>query len=124
MSKLSRSLMAALALVLAVSVVTACKKSNQAGSGNIKIGVLVPVSGSEAYFGNDMYNSYALAVDQINAAGGVLGRQLELLPPADDGCDALMAAQAATTITSQNPNFVVGGYCSGATIPALQEFVD
>jgi branched-chain amino acid transport system substrate-binding protein len=88
------------------------------------IGVLVPVSGSEAYFGNDMYNSFALAVDHVNAAGGVLGRMLELLPPADDGCDALMAAQAATMITSQNPHFVVGGYCSGATIPALQEFYD
>jgi branched-chain amino acid transport system substrate-binding protein len=35
-----------------------------------------------------------------------------------------MAAQAATTITSQRPDFVVGGYCSGATIPALQEFYD
>jgi branched-chain amino acid transport system substrate-binding protein len=71
-----------------------------------------------------MYNSYSLAVDHVNAAGGVLGRKLELLPPADDGCDALMAAQAATMITSQRPDFVVGGYCSGATIPALQEFYD
>jgi branched-chain amino acid transport system substrate-binding protein len=113
-------------LVLAFCLVTgACKKSSGSGdSGTIKIGVLVPISGSEAYFGNDMYNSYALAVDHVNAAGGVLGRQLELLSAADDGCDALMAAQAATTITSQRPDFVVGGYCSGATIPALQEFYD
>ena len=93
-------------------------------SGTIKIGVLVPISGSEAYYGNDMYNAYSLAVDHVNAQGGVLGRRLELLPAADDGCDALMAAQAATTITSQRPDFVVGGYCSGATIPALQEFYD
>jgi branched-chain amino acid transport system substrate-binding protein len=110
-------------LVLAFCLVTgACKKSSDSDA--IKIGVLVPISGSEAYFGNDMYNSYALAVDHVNAAGGVLGRKLELLPAADDGCDAPMAAQAATTITSQRPDFVVGGYCSGATIPALQEFYD
>jgi branched-chain amino acid transport system substrate-binding protein len=113
----------AFTLVLAFCLVTgACKKTSDSDA--IKIGVLVPISGSEAYFGNDMYKSYSLAVDHINSAGGVLGRQLELLPAADDGCDALMAAQAATAITSRRPDFVVGGYCSGATIPALQEFYD
>jgi len=126
MSKLSRGAFIALALVLAFCLLAgACKpKSAPTDSGNIRIGALLPVSGSEAFYGNDMYNSYALAVDHVNAAGGVLGRKLELLPAADDGCDALMAAQAATMITSQRPNFVVGGYCSGATIPALQEFYD
>jgi len=126
MSKLSGRLVVVLALVLVFGFATStCSRSGgSAGGENIRIGVLVPVSGSEAYFGKDMYNSYMLAVDQVNAAGGVLGRKLELLPPADDGCDALMAAQAATAITSEKPNFVVGGYCSGATIPALQEFHD
>ena len=128
MLKLSKRIFIILALALAFClVISSCsKKSSSAPSGSetIKIGVLVPVSGSEAFYGNDMYNSYSLAVDHVNAAGGVLGRKLELLAPADDGCDALMAAQAATTITSQKPNFVVGGYCSGATIPALQEFYD
>jgi len=126
MSRLSRSVLVVLTLLLAFSLVTGACNRSKAGSDNtvIKIGVLVPVSGSEAYYGNDMYNSYALAVDHVNAAGGVLGRKLQLLAPADDGCDALMAAQAATMITSQNPHFVVGGYCSGATIPALQEFYD
>ena len=126
MSKFSKSFVIVLALVLAFCLVTTgCSKKASAGdTGPIKIGVLVPISGSEAYYGNDMYNSYQLAVEHINAAGGVLGRQLQLLPAADDGCDALMAAQAATTITSQKPHFVVGGYCSGATIPALQEFYD
>ena len=125
MNKLSR-ILTVFALILAISFVTvSCQRSSgPSDTGNILIGVLVPVSGSEAYFGNDMYNSFSLAVDHINAEGGVLGRMLELLPPADDGCDALMAAQAATMITSKNPHFVVGGYCSGATIPALQEFYD
>jgi len=115
----------ALALILAFCMVFgACSKKETADTGTIKIGALLPMSGSEAFYGNDMYNSYSLAVDHVNAAGGVLGRKLEMLPAADDGCDALMAAQAATMITSQKPHFVVGGYCSGATIPALQEFYD
>ena len=127
MSTLSRRfflIFALTVLALAVCFTGACSKSGGSGSNTIKIGVLVPISGSEAYYGNDMYNSYKLAVEHINTAGGVLNRKLELLDPADDGCDALMSAQAATTITSQKPDFVVGGYCSGATIPALQEFYD
>ena len=128
MSKLTIRLLIVLALVFALGLAGGCAKKSEAApaaaTGPIKIGVLVPVSGSEAYYGNDMYNAYSLAVDHVNAKGGVLGRKLELLKPADDGCDALMAAQAATTITAQKPDFVVGGYCSGATIPALQEFFD
>ncbi|MDR0491925.1 MAG: branched-chain amino acid ABC transporter substrate-binding protein [Oscillospiraceae bacterium] len=91
--------------------------------GAITIGVMVPTSGSEAYYGNDMYQSYLLAVDEINASGGVLGRDLELYL-ADDGCDANMASQAASKIISKGVDFVVGGYCSGATIPALQQYFD
>ena len=90
---------------------------------DIVVGVLSPTSGSEAYYGNDMLQSYQLAVDEINAAGGVLGRKLALYA-ADDGCDANMASQAASKIIANGCDFVVGGYCSGATIPALQQFYD
>ena len=91
--------------------------------GDITIGVLAPTSGSEAYYGKDMYQSYQLACDEINKAGGVLGRRLALYQ-ADDGCDATMASSAAEKIISKGCDFVVGGYCSGATIPALQLFYD
>lgn len=124
MSRLSKSIFMVLILALVLVLPVFAGGGKQASGDTIRIGVLLPISGSEAYYGNDMYNAYTLAVEHINNAGGVLGRRMELLPPADDGCDALMAAQAATTITSQKPNFVVGGYCSGATIPALQEFYD
>ena len=91
--------------------------------GECLIGVMVPTSGSEAYYGNDMYQSYQLAVDEINAAGGVLGLQLSLYL-ADDGCDPNMASQAASKIISKEVDFIVGGYCSGATIVALQQYYD
>ena len=120
--------------LLLLSVFAGCSANNSASgapaeaSGNaagdvITIGVMVPTSGSEAYYGNDMYQSYQLAVDEINAAGGVLGRQLELYL-ADDACDANTASQAASKIISKGVDFVVGGYCSGATIPALQQYFD
>lgn len=113
--------------VFAVMSVFAGCSGNTGGSAqnnnDIVIGVLVPTSGSEAYYGKDMLQSYQLACDEINAAGGVLGRNLTLYQ-ADDGCDANMATQAASKIIAKGPDFVVGGYCSGATIPALQQFYD
>ena len=90
---------------------------------DIVIGVLAPLSGTETYYGRDMLQSYQLAVEEINAAGGVLGRKLALYE-ADDGADPLMAAQAASKIISRNVDFVIGGYASGAIIPTMQQFYD
>ncbi|MCL2694349.1 MAG: branched-chain amino acid ABC transporter substrate-binding protein [Oscillospiraceae bacterium] len=122
------------AMFMLMCLFAACSEGNDGGSGDsdtpleaernpIRIGVLVPLSGTNAQFGNDMLNAYTLAVDEINAAGGVLGRQLELFP-GDDGADPGMAVQAAELIISRNVDFVVGGYASGATIPTLQQFYD
>jgi len=124
-SKTNRFLCALIALFLLTAVLAGCTGSSGGGkkSGDIVIGVLCPTSGSNAYYGNDMYQSYQLAVGEINAAGGVLGRQLSLYQQ-DDGCDANMATQAASKIISKGVDFVVGGYCSGATIAALQQFYD
>jgi len=112
--------------LMLASVLSGCgsaKSGAGGGSGDITIGVLCPTSGSNAYYGNDMYQSYQLAVSEINAAGGVMGRKLSLFQ-ADDGCDSNMATQAAAKIVSKGVDFVVGGYCSGATIATLQQFFD
>jgi branched-chain amino acid transport system substrate-binding protein len=94
------------------------------GSGDdIVIGALLPLSGTEAYYGTDMLQSYQLAVSEINEAGGIKGRQLTLFS-ADDGCDPNMASSAGSRIVAEDVDFVIGGYCSGATIPALQQFYD
>ena len=118
--KTVRFLALAMAAVLLTFTFGGCAGQNNK---EIVIGVLSPTSGSEAYYGTDMVQAYQLACDEINAAGGILGRTLKLYP-ADDGCDANMASQAASKIISQKPNFVVGGYCSGATITTLQQFYD
>lgn len=89
----------------------------------ILVGVLAPLSGSEAFYGNDMVQSYQLAVDEINAAGGVLGKKLKLYE-ADDGCDPNMSTQAAAKVISKDVDFVIGGYGSGAIIPTMQSFYD
>ena len=58
------------------------------GDGPIKLGMLAPFSGSEAAFGDYMKFGAQLAIDEVNADGGVAGRDLELdvvvLPPQED----------------------------------------
>ncbi|MCL2698337.1 MAG: branched-chain amino acid ABC transporter substrate-binding protein [Oscillospiraceae bacterium] len=108
------------AVIMLASLLAACSGDD---GDTIRIGVLAPLSGGNAYFGNDMLQSYQLAVDEINEAGGILGKQLVLVE-ADDGADSGMAVLAADKIISSNVDFVVGGYASGATIPTLQQFHD
>jgi len=105
----------------------AAAPADKDGNGVLKIGVLVPTTGSEATYGQDMINSYQLAADEINDAGGIkagdVSYTLELYPQ-DDACDTAQASTAASKIVSGDVDFVVGGYCSGATTPTLTQFYD
>ncbi|RZU64084.1 branched-chain amino acid transport system substrate-binding protein [Microterricola gilva] len=91
--------------------------------GPIKLGMLAPFSGSESAFGVYMENGGQLAVDEINAAGGIDGRELELITE-DDACDATASVAAANKLVTQGIVASVGGYCSGATLPTLPIFND
>ena len=51
----------------------------QAQSGKIKIGEYASLTGKEAAFGQSSHKGTVLAIEEMNAAGGVLGRQLELV---------------------------------------------
>jgi branched-chain amino acid transport system substrate-binding protein len=122
MSKKIKVISMIAALFMLTGLLSACGGEDSSGD-TIRIGVLVPLSGTNAEFGNNMLNAYKLAVSEINAAGGVLGKQLVLVE-ADDGADPGIAVLAADRIISSNVDFVVGGYASGATIPTLQQFHD
>ena len=110
-----KSALAGLALTLAFGTA--------ALAADIKIGVLVPTTGSEATYGQDMANAVQIAIDEINKAGGIGGSQLSMVV-GDDGCDPQQAVNAATKLASSGIVGVVGGYCSGATIPTLKIFGD
>lgn len=94
-----------------------------AEGGEVLVGIMVPTTGSEATYGKDMENSFNLAVDHINAAGGIGGKMIKTVT-ADDACDPQQSASAANKLISQGVVAVVGGYCSGATIPTLTLYND
>jgi ABC-type branched-subunit amino acid transport system substrate-binding protein len=101
------------ALPLMLTIGTAAAKAD-----TIKIGVPVPLSGPYASAGVDVLNAAKLAADKINAAGGVLGKQIEILGE-DDACDAQQGVQAAQKLVDAGVAVVAGGYCSGAALPEL-----
>ena len=65
----------------------------------IKIGVVGPITGQYAAFGEQMVKGATMAVDEINAAGGVNGQKLQLLT-GDDACDPKQATAVATDTAS------------------------
>ena len=90
-------------------------------SGPIKIGMVIPISGSSAPTGAYMENGAQMAIDEINEAGGVLDRQFEL-DVEDEACDAQQSVAGANKAVSNGVVVSVGGYCSGATLPTIPIF--
>ena len=84
----------------------------------IKLGVAGPHSGDLASYGIPTIKAAELVVKDINAKGGVLGKQVELLVE-DDVCKAEVATNTATKLVGEGANVVLGHICSGATKAAL-----
>ncbi|WP_020658772.1 branched-chain amino acid ABC transporter substrate-binding protein [Amycolatopsis benzoatilytica] len=126
MTLLRRGVAAAAAAVLGFGL-AACGGSLSSGgsgggnSGPVKLGMLAPLTGSSAAIGPNMKNGAQLAVDEINAKGGVNGRKLELTVE-DEACDPKTAAAGAAKLVTAGIAVSVGGYCSSATLPTLSIF--
>jgi ABC-type branched-subunit amino acid transport system substrate-binding protein len=79
----------------------------------IRIGVAGPMTGPIAWFGEQYLRATELALDDLNANGGVLGQKVELIV-GDDFCDPEQAVAAAHKLASDGVVFVVGHFCSRA----------
>ena len=86
---------------------------------DILIGTAGPLQGQYAALGEQLRRGVQLAVDDVNAAGGVNGEQL-VLQIADDGCDPRKAVDVANQFAKAGVKFVAGHYCSGASLPAAR----
>jgi branched-chain amino acid transport system substrate-binding protein len=77
------------------------------------------MTGRLAWIGEQLQRGSEMAVADVNAAGGLLGQDLQLVT-ADDFCDPAQAAAAAKKLVSDGVALVIGHYCSGASIPASE----
>ncbi|MBU0973313.1 MAG: branched-chain amino acid ABC transporter substrate-binding protein [Proteobacteria bacterium] len=89
----------------------------------IKIGSGGVISGDLAPYGISSVRGIEIAIEDINAKGGVLGKQLELLI-GDDVCKPEVAVNMATKLVSDGAQMIVGHVCSGCTIAANKIYKD
>ncbi|HEU0017560.1 MAG TPA: branched-chain amino acid ABC transporter substrate-binding protein [Methyloceanibacter sp.] len=87
------------------------------------VAVVGPITGQYASFGAQMKNGGEMAVADINEAGGVLGKKLDL-SIGDDACDPKQAVAVANQMTAGGAKLVAGHYCSGSSIPASKVYAD
>ncbi|MDR1656802.1 MAG: branched-chain amino acid ABC transporter substrate-binding protein [Deltaproteobacteria bacterium] len=92
-----------------------------AAQDTLKVGFGGAILGQLAAYGNSNLYGLEYAIGQINAKGGVLGQQVELVKE-DDGCKPDSASSAATKLLSQGLKLVFGHTCSGATRSALSVY--
>ncbi|KXL52417.1 leucine-, isoleucine-, valine-, threonine-, and alanine-binding protein precursor [Anaerotignum neopropionicum] len=112
-----------LSLVLTAAMVTGCSSSKSSSDGGkeesaeIVIGGVFPLTGDIPGIGSAMENGAKLAVADINAAGGVLGKTLKLISE-DDQNQASVAPNAISKLIDQDKVAgVVGTYASSCSIP-------
>jgi branched-chain amino acid transport system substrate-binding protein len=84
-------------------------------SGPIRIGIITSLAGGYAAFGENHVRGAQMAVDSINAAGGVNGRQLEIVVR-DDGLKPDIAVAAARELAADGIRIFAGGLVSGAVL--------
>src|SRR5690606_33942079 len=94
-----------------------------ASAQDITIGIAGPMTGQYAAFGAQFRNGAELAIADINAAGGVLGRQLKL-EVGDDACDPKQARNVAEKLASMKVPVVIGHFCSSSSIPASEPYLE
>jgi ABC-type branched-subunit amino acid transport system substrate-binding protein len=118
-----RSLVALL-IVLVVACTASGSNSTESGSNQtVKIALEGPITGDQASTGIDMLNGARLAADQANAAGGIMGRQVEVVP-ADDEADPATGKLVAQQMVDQGVFGVVGPYNSSVGIENLKTYLD
>jgi len=106
-----------IASLLIVGLLNACQTQSGAGD-KVKIGVFMSTTGSTANFGISSVNGIKMAADEINAAGGINGKQVELLVQ-DDRSDASEAATIVTKFVTQDQvHAVIGEVASSRSIAA------
>jgi branched-chain amino acid transport system substrate-binding protein len=111
------------ALALAAALFASCKNSTEQ-TNTFKIGVVTSLTGPAAAFGQAHKNGYTVALDELNAKGGLLGKKIELVYY-DDQSKPDQAVQGVTRLVDQDHvPVILGAYTSENTraiVPAVTQ---
>ena len=130
-----RNFLAAAGVVAAAGVLTACggSSSSTAASGSaagsaasgetIKVGVMGPLSGNVSVYGQAVVNGAALYLKQVNADGGINGKQIEILTEDEQG-DATQAVNCFTKMVDEGITALIGDVTTTPTLAVAAESAD
>ncbi|HVL03210.1 MAG TPA: ABC transporter substrate-binding protein [Acidimicrobiales bacterium] len=91
------------------------------GDGTLKIGTLLPETGTLAAFGPPTAAGSALAVQDINEAGGVLGNPVEITGGDSGDTSTNIANQTVDRLLSQNVDVIIGAASSGVSFTVIDK---
>jgi len=113
MKKMAKcSVLSAIALAVCGFAFSGCsKKSND----TVKIGGIFPLSGSVAVYGVECKNGIDLAIEEINAAGGISGKQIVLVSEDDEGNPDKTVNAFKKLTTKDGVKIIIGSLTSGCT---------
>lgn len=108
-------------MALALPVVVLTANAQPAAVVPVRIGVVGPLTGASADFGVPMLNGIQLAVDEINAVGGYLGRPLELVIK-DDTASPDQGRKVSQEMLSEKVVAAIGFCNTGVALKAIDLF--
>lgn len=107
----------------ALSALCTFTPANAQTSETFKIGIISPMSGPNARYGAFANKGAALAAKEINAAGGVLGKQIQLVSGDSQCVPAEGVAATQRMISLEKTPVIIGDVCSSVTL-AMQPLVE
>jgi branched-chain amino acid transport system substrate-binding protein len=126
MSRMTR-LITAISLLAIALVGVGCgssnsSSSNTSSSNNFRVGLEAPLTGEQANLGKGMLKGAQLAAAELNSGGGILGKQVEVVP-IDDAADPETGVKAAESAIEEGLDGIVGPYNSGVGIETLPLYI-
>ena len=110
-----------MSLVMGMSMLAACGEGGGAAGGDtFKIGGIGPTTGPAAIYGSDVRDAISIAVDEINAAGGINGHQIEYKFE-DDEHNAEKSVNAYNSLKDWGMQMLVGTVTSGPCIAVSEK---
>ncbi|MDR0389570.1 MAG: ABC transporter substrate-binding protein [Spirochaetaceae bacterium] len=106
----------AVVLCVAASAFAGPGADRDSADGPIKIGGIFPLSGGVAVYGIEAQKGIQLAIEEINASGGVLGRQISLISEDDQGNPEISVNAYSKLTVQDGVNIIIGSLTSGCTI--------
>ncbi len=100
-----------------------CKAPSSPGTDALKIGTILPLTGSLAYLNPPAESGVGLAVEDINAAGGVLDKDVTIDPQTDSGdsTDMTVSSSAATKLVNAKVPVAIGAESSSVTLNVIDQ---